>query len=89
MGGFLCFVAVCAQVPFCTRPVYSRVLLFSTPCFDLFINLLFIDQKKKKRGVALQAFFFFFRASLIERGIPCFTSKRAKIRFYDMIALWL
>ena len=34
-------------MPFCTRPVYSRVLLFLTPCFGMFINLLFIDQKKK------------------------------------------
>ena len=34
-------------MPFCTRPVYSRVLLFSIPCFGLIIYLLFIDQKQK------------------------------------------
>ena len=33
-------------MPFCTRPVYSGVLLFSIPCFGLIIYLLFIDQKK-------------------------------------------
>ena len=33
-------------MPFCTCPVYSRVLLLSFPCFGLFINLLFIDKKK-------------------------------------------
>ena len=48
MDGFFSFVVVCAQVPFCTRPVYSRVLLFSFSCFGLFIKLLFIDKKKKK-----------------------------------------
>ena len=44
---FFSFGVVCALVPFCTLPVYSRVVLFSIPCFGLFINLLFIDQKNK------------------------------------------
>ena len=50
MGGFFSFVVVCAQVPFCSCPVYSRVLLFSFSCFGLFIKLLFIDKKKKNWG---------------------------------------
>ena len=41
-------------MPFCTRPVYFRVVLFSIPCFGLFINLLFIDQKKKKKKLSMQ-----------------------------------
>ena len=48
------FGVVGSLVPFCTRPVYSRAVLFSFPCFGLFINLFFIDQKKKKKKNSFQ-----------------------------------
>ena len=51
MGVFFFFfslVVVCSLVPFCTRPVYFRVVLFLAPYFGLFINFAFYRSKKKK-----------------------------------------
>ena len=42
----------------CTRPVYSRVLLFPLPYFALFIYLLFIDQKKNTGAFRDKLFIF-------------------------------
>ena len=36
-------------MPFCTRPVYLRVVLFSAPFFGLFIKFAFYRSKKKKK----------------------------------------
>ena len=44
----MCFFSlddVCSFVPFCTRPVYFRVVLFSAPFFGLFIKFAFYRSK--------------------------------------------
>ena len=50
---FLCIIhiplllpIVCSLVPFCTRPVYFRVVLFLAPYFGLFIKFAFYRSKK-------------------------------------------
>ena len=53
----MCFFSlgvVCSLVPFCTRPVYFRVVLFSTPFFGLFIKFAFYRSKKKKKNIFTQ-----------------------------------